>query len=563
MMLQRQTQCTLLAFSVCLGFLANLHAEEPRYLRGNEVTSQLDLESSPLRRSIRNGEYTFDLTVTNQSSKDFAGPLVLVIEKTGVESLLPKRFDQQFADDGQGFHYLVKDNQTLKAGESLKLRRLRLESEPDADFETDPAEAFSLVSHVYQLASDDRIVAEVHGTSSTTNQQKGGPIGIPYRRPDPTGGANDNEPVERLKPVPDPIGESPEEQVAEAGLDPVEEPGEQPRDRRRPRLPSEEELKSALTAKNAWTEKLFDIEGVHTVGRGWGKDGSAVVSVKVEKFAQKKNIPSQLDGVPVEVYVFPQPEFFDRRGQIGFWREPGLCEDGDPKEIFDRPIRIGVSGWNSNHLICATGTIGCRLKNPSIPSETFMLSNSHVFADRGLGSAAIDDPIIQPGYLDFGCAFPPMGVVGLLSNWSTYNLTGNNTIDAAVATTSPLFVGVATPCNGYGVPSETTVVATIGMEVMKYGRTTRFTTGTVLTDSVDSNVFDGANLVAFINQVEIVPDVDFPVFSAGGDSGSLIVARNGHNPVALLFAGSIFSTLGNPIDAVLTGMGGLQVDGQP
>jgi hypothetical protein len=192
-----------------------------------------------------------------------------------------------------------------------------------------------------------------------------------------------------------------------------------------------------------------------------------------------------------------------------------------------------------------------------------MLSNSHVFADRGLGSAAVDDPIIQPGYADFGCAFPPMGVVGLLSNWSTYNLTGNNTIDAAVATTTPLFVGVSTPCNGYGVPSQTTVIATIGMEVMKYGRTTSFTTGTVLSDSVASLVFDGVNLVTFINQIEIIADPGIPVFSAGGDSGSLVVTRTGQNPVGLLFAGSSFSTLANPINAVLAGMGGLQVDGQP
>ena len=42
-------------------------------------------------------------------------------------------------------------------------------------------------------------------------------------------------------------------------------------------------------------------------------------------------------------------------------------------------------------------------------------------------------------------------------------------------------------------------------------------------------------------------------FSAGGDSGSLIVTDNtSHNPVALLFAGSSTTTIANPIREVLT-----------
>ena len=36
------------------------------------------------------------------------------------------------------------------------------------------------------------------------------------------------------------------------------------------------------------------------------------------------------------------------------------------------------------------------------------------------------------------------------------------------------------------------------------------------------------------------------------DSGSLIVTNSGHNPVALLFAGSSTSTIGNPVGLVLT-----------
>jgi hypothetical protein len=52
-------------------------------------------------------------------------------------------------------------------------------------------------------------------------------------------------------------------------------------------------------------------------------------------------------------------------------------------------------------------------------------------------------------------------------------------------------------------------------------------------------------------------------FSDSGDSGSLIVTQNGNFPVALLFAGSPSSTIGNPIDLVLGAFGVTIDDGTP
>ncbi len=47
--------------------------------------------------------------------------------------------------------------------------------------------------------------------------------------------------------------------------------------------------------------------------------------------------------------------------------------------------------------------------------------------------------------------------------------------------------------------------------------------------------------------------INSSTFSAGGDSGSLIVTNDSnHQPVALLFAGSSTTTIGNPIGQVLT-----------
>mgnify|MGYP001208297696 CR=1 FL=1 len=67
----------------------------------------------------------------------------------------------------------------------------------------------------------------------------------------------------------------------------------------------------------------------------------------------------------------------------------------------------------------------------------------------------------------------------------------------------------------------------------------------------------------FVNQIVITPSA----FSAGGDSGALIVGNGegkftnyANKPVGLLLAGSPFSTVGNPIDAVLTRLG-VTIDG--
>ena len=60
------------------------------------------------------------------------------------------------------------------------------------------------------------------------------------------------------------------------------------------------------------------------------------------------------------------------------------------------------------------------------------------------------------------------------------------------------------------------------------------------------------SFISYTNQVLI----NSSSFSAGGDSGSLIVSNDGNfNPVALLFAGSSSTTIANPIGEVLTKLG--------
>ena len=141
--------------------------------------------------------------------------------------------------------------------------------------------------------------------------------------------------------------------------------------------------------------------------------------------------------------------------------------------------------------------------------------------------------------------------IGTLSAYKEIKFDGsNNTIDAAIAESSTANLGNATPSNGYGTPGSVTEDATVDLNVMKYGRTTKETKAKVIAINATLNVNYGSPGVArFVNQII----VGGGGFSRGGDSGSLVVTQAaGHNPVGLLFAGASSITILNPIDDVLT-----------
>jgi hypothetical protein len=110
---------------------------------------------------------------------------------------------------------------------------------------------------------------------------------------------------------------------------------------------------------------------------------------------------------------------------------------------------------------------------------------------------------------------------------------------------------------GIGVISSVVKAPSVGLAVEKSGRTTGTTTGTIgsINTSVSVQYQRGCNqgkkfVVSYTNQVVI----NSTTFSAGGDSGSLIVSNNATcpQPVALLFAGSSSTTIANPIGEVLS-----------
>jgi Peptidase family S64 len=157
----------------------------------------------------------------------------------------------------------------------------------------------------------------------------------------------------------------------------------------------------------------------------------------------------------------------------------------------------------------------------------------------------------QPGLIDNGCR-----IATVVADFTAAAPLGSSNVDAAVAQLRPGTMDSSGFIEDIGVPSSTIVNPSVGLPVAKSGRTTGFTTGTVssINTSVSVQYQQGCNsgkkfTVSYTNQVVI----NSSTFSAGGDSGSLIVTNNSsHSPVALLFAGSSTTTIANPIGEVLT-----------
>ena len=184
--------------------------------------------------------------------------------------------------------------------------------------------------------------------------------------------------------------------------------------------------------------------------------------------------------------------------------------------------------------------------------SVYALSNNHVYANEN--RAKIGDSVLQPGVFDGGAN--PRDAIGALYAFKpiVFSRAASNTIDAAIALCSTDTLGNSTPVLpgyplGYGTPSSTWVTtASVGLPVQKYGRTTSLTKGTVYAINAIVTVGYSTGTARFVNQIVITPGT----FSAGGDSGSLIVTNDTDcKPVGLLFAGSSTITIANPIDAVL------------
>jgi hypothetical protein len=213
-----------------------------------------------------------------------------------------------------------------------------------------------------------------------------------------------------------------------------------------------------------------------------------------------------------------------------------------------RNMHFGVSGGNVNDIsraFCCSGTLGSLLTNGT---TQYILSNNHVLARQD--QAAAGEDISQPGLIDNGCS--PATIVADF----TKAVTLGNNVDCAAAALRSGTMDSTGFIEGIGTINSVIASPSVGLAVIKSGRTTGTTTGAISSINTSVNVQyqircgQGKKyVVSYTNQVVI----NSTTFSAGGDSGSLILTNDTHfHPVALLYAGSSSSTIGNPIGEVLT-----------
>jgi len=328
-----------------------------------------------------------------------------------------------------------------------------------------------------------------------------------------------------------------------------------------------ERVRAASVVHQRHWQRLREISDVVGSGVGLGSDSEPIIKVFTARHGVK-GIPDILEGVPVHTEV--SGRFY------ALQRNPTCDTTGDlvctASERWPLPVPTGVS---VGHPAITAGTIGARVTNGT---DVFMLSNNHVLAN--VNQATPGDPILQPGTYDDGNADDAIAnltqyeQIAFCDSFFGFIIScpETNTIDAAIALSDPTKLGFSTPVDGqfgsvpgYGAPTSTIdpaygdpdiigdenlgLLLNSNVQVQKYGRTTGLTTGNVNTINATVDVCydaDCMNIARFINQLIITPGN----FSAGGDSGSLVV-DNLRQPVGLLFAGSDTVTIINRIDFVL------------
>jgi hypothetical protein len=209
-------------------------------------------------------------------------------------------------------------------------------------------------------------------------------------------------------------------------------------------------------------------------------------------------------------------------------------------------IRAPIQPGNSiAHFDDTAGTLGALVTKGK---QVYLLSNSHVLALSGKGKKK--DDVLYPGPADGGKE--PGDRVAQLSGFKKFVTGGSfvNRVDCAIAKPVPGHPALVSAIKGLGVPKGTATVRR-GMTVVKVGRTTGKTTGTVR-DVNFRFVLDygpGVGEVGFLDQVLCTR------YTKPGDSGSLVLAEATGRAVGLHFAGANGGSVFCPIGPVLSALG--------
>lgn len=283
-------------------------------------------------------------------------------------------------------------------------------------------------------------------------------------------------------------------------------------------------MKDLEEIRNTKREHSFSLlckRGV--VGVGIGKKevrGQATEAMSIRILVEEKitrsllradeMLPKEIDGVPTDVISISSDDPLLRVRL----RQSPTPENERTKRWRPAPGGVSVGHYRLN----GAGTLGAWVRD-SRSGEPLLLSCWHVIANSG--DCARGDPVLQPAVLDGGKC--PDDIIGYLERWidvemivPTHNLdharqrlndllerkedVPTNEVDAAVA--RPISDSVV--CEeilGLGVPKGAAIAAKLGMEVVKSGRTTGVTGGTI--DLIDLDIFVGypTGTALFVDQI--------------------------------------------------------------
>jgi hypothetical protein len=322
--------------------------------------------------------------------------------------------------------------------------------------------------------------------------------------------------------------------------------------RRRPRRTDYRLLKRIVKIKRELSETYLrpGFSGnIHAVGIGM-LDGSSGSRYCIQVFindageelwagAGATRLPESYRGVPLVMIEM---------AAAGFLTDAALSSVAAlrqyPNGIRERQEVIigGISGANTN-LTGQSGTIGyfCTRKSRwPRRKEIHLLSNSHVFADLRKAKVDAGDFIMQPSPGEPASNRPIAALVNFSPLKFDRDINDPNHVDAAIAKLwgphqhKPVIPLIGT-VKGYVVKKE----IEIGEAVRKFGRTTGYTEGRIISIYLDIWIrYDRTGQSAFFqNQLLIEPaPPESTKFVTKGDSGSLLVDAEQH-AVGLIFAG--------------------------
>ncbi len=285
-------------------------------------------------------------------------------------------------------------------------------------------------------------------------------------------------------------------------------------------------IAAAIAAQEAVSGAMLDLPGVVGIGVGQDVGGQAAIVVLLER-TEVAGVPGNLRGIRVV------------REVVGPLRAFALTDRY-------RPVPIGVSTGNAGD--CIPGTIGCVLQSGG---KSYLLSANHVFARQN--QAAIGEVVGQPSLPDANpsCgASPPTARVARLADFEPVVYDGHtpNRMDAAIAELTTTDFTCATLPAFYGLPSSQPASPVAGSAILKVGRTTELTRGTIKAINLKVKITFPAGTALFVDQI-----LTSKGFGAFGDSGALVVTDDDafHPTGIVIGGGSNGAAIVSPIGPIL------------